>query len=371
MINFDSLSPGVYVTTTENPQPLPSAGVRHCYMLGTASSGPENTPQLITNLAAFNTTFSSSPSAPYVEQFLNLAQGLYFINVTSVSDPTAAEIATALSGLEEGMEPALLIAPEIFALPGRTDSVDVAAEMSKAAEAFGLFVLLDTPADLAGTVGVDDLTGVRGYSEDVRDNVDVNPDYLALFFPYIDVDGTDYAPSAMIAAAAIRRWFASVDVFVGGLNNPLPGEPSIILTKADRDALALLSINPLVPREAGTVIYGVRSLRVSTPWLINSQVTRNLLSRQLQEALEPLLFTAVRSSGTVYNRAKLLAVPVLNRFWQLGGLAGNSASEAYSIVCGPENNNEQDVLNGNLLVEVFIRPTGAVEKVLIPITITS
>lgn len=370
-------SPGVYITQGNNTIPTTAITPTTTYMLGTGASGAENTIVDIPDLATFTTLFGVSPSTPYVEQFLTISpQGLKFINVTAAvsGEPTAAEVATALLAITENAPIGLIIAPEIFILSGRTDSPAVASEISQTCALRFCFGLMDPPLAVKSTLGSDDISGVRGYSNDVRAATGCLPDYLALFFPYLTIETVDYAPSAILAATAMVRWRTDLSSFPAGVTYPLTGTPTVALDQSDRDILSGLTINPLIIRNPfGTVLYGVRTLRsaTSSQWLINNQVGINTLTTRLYQALEPLLFTPVTSVGFVYNAAKQRALPVLFDFWDIGALAGGYSEQSYSVTVDDSNNNPADVLAGSLIVDVEVVPTGAVEKVIIPLSISS
>lgn len=366
------VAPGVYVTTQTTRQADSTTRHNICYMLGTGATGPENTITAVSDLTAFTDTFGASPSTDYVNQFFTLeGQNLRFINVTAVipNSPTAAEIATALEAITENEEIGVLVAPEFFSDATRTDNEDVAKELAAAAKLRNCFVFLDPPVAIGTTVGTDDLTGVRGYANQLR-AASVEVDYTALFFPYT---ASNKALSAQVAALATKKWSESLAGFPAGTQYPLLETPGIALTLADRVALTNNAIVPAITRQPyGTVLWGVRTLRdpALSSWLIQSQVVVNVLTLRLRTALEAMLFTPIKSVGAAFNKAKNLAVPVFYSIWSEGGLSGDTPSDGYSVIVDETNNTLEDVqVNGLLVVHAYITPAGAVEKVVIPIQI--
>lgn len=366
------VAPGVYVTTQTTRQADSSARHNVCYMFGTSATGPENTITSVRDLESFTTTFGASPSEDYIDQFFTLeGQNLYFINVTSAlpNSPTAAEIATALEEITENEEIGVLIAPEFFSDAARVDSVDVAKELAATAKIRNCFVFLDPPVGVGTTVGTDDLTGVRGYANQLR-GATVEVDYAALFFPYTI---SNKALSAQVAALATKKWSETLAGFPAGTQYPLLEAPGVTLTLADRVALSDNAIVPAIIRKPyGTVLWGVRTLRdpALTSWLIQSQVVVNVLTVRLRTALETMLFIPVKSAGVAFNKAKNLAIPVFYTVWLEGGLSGDSPSEGYQVIVDETNNLIEDVLGtGLLVVHAYITPAGAVERVVIPIQI--
>jgi hypothetical protein len=118
---------------------------------------------------------------------------------------------------------------------------------------------------------------------------------------------------------------------------------------------------------AGIVVDASRTLSTDSRWLfVNVRLLFNYVKVSLRDGLrwvkqEP-------NQQTLWNQIKYNTVtPFLNRLYQAGAFGPGKASDVFTVICGAENNPPQQVVLGNLTVEVYFFPSRPAETILIVI----
>ncbi|MDQ8021926.1 MAG: phage tail sheath C-terminal domain-containing protein [Moraxellaceae bacterium] len=62
---------------------------------------------------------------------------------------------------------------------------------------------------------------------------------------------------------------------------------------------------------------------------------------------------------------------LLTRYWQRGALLGRSPEEAFSVRCGRDTMNQNDLDNGRIVVEISVRPAPSVERITVVLALAS
>lgn len=376
-VSIDSfVSPGVYVSEVSNPRAIQLITPSVAYMLGTSTSDTSlNVPALVQSLAEFTTKFPASPSLIYVDAyFQQTKRPFYFVNILNVGviDPTISEINAALNSLSEALETGVIFAPELFADTDRTDAVAIANAIGAKATELQWLTVIDTPYVARATGGTDDVTAgsVRAFATAIGESAKPS---VNLVFPWlINTNMVEMAPSAHVVGMYIYVW--TRDGFAtppAGTNYPLTGVTGTVtpINKTVQDVLNPKNINCIrFFRNAGWCLYGSRMLNGT---FVNSKVVLNVISASMSDAVQRLVFANLDSQGMLFLRAKELAETVLYRIWLAGGLTGNSAQGAYSIICDNSNNTPSTLQAGKLIIDIYLTPSSTVEVVVVvPHTVT-
>lgn len=364
--------PGTFlVESTGGYRTLSLASFQTVYMFGTSASGTVNTPTLVTSLSDFTNQFGASPSTKAVRLFFrNNSQGiLYFVKVAAGADDAeqATNYVSAIGNTfdyEEDWTQGFIIAPEAF------ETLETAAQRLAVANAmhtlaadknYDWFAILDCAPD-ADTVA-ELQTEAATY---------VSPQgHVAYYAPFLtDLEGQPVPPSAAIAAMATKRFreegfhqpFAGAKYPIQGVLN--------VATKfgnQEQETLNPLGVNLIRNlRNKGIVCWAMRT-RSADPFyrFANTRIIMNVLNGTLRRGFDFDLFSAIDGQGVLLSRIEETARAVCDQLWRGKALFGNSPDEAYEVVCSFENNNANQLEQGNVLVQVFVAPSPAVEKILI------
>ncbi|MEO9130056.1 MAG: phage tail sheath C-terminal domain-containing protein [Sphingomonas sp.] len=115
----------------------------------------------------------------------------------------------------------------------------------------------------------------------------------------------------------------------------------------------------------GTVIWGARTLDGNSNDYRYIQVRRTLiyLDQSIKQGLEAFTFAA--NDGSTWVAVTAMISGFLTQLWQAGGLMGDKASDAFTVLCGLGSTmTGEDILNGEMVVSVtlqMIRPAEFIE----------
>jgi hypothetical protein len=210
--------------------------------------------------------------------------------------------------------------------------------------------------------------------------------YAAAYYPNVRLgdtlngNGTVFkAPPSVAALGAIGKseadsqpWFAPAGFQRGGLN-PLGGAlgPQVLgtvehLTKADRDSLYEVNINPIArfPATGDTVIFGQKTLQQSASALdrINVRRLMNYLKKEIGDIADTILFD--QNVQATWNRFKSKAEIVLSQVKSDFGVT------EYKLVLD-ETTTTPDLQDRNILyAKVFVKPARSIEFIAVDFVIT-
>ena len=210
--------------------------------------------------------------------------------------------------------------------------------------------------------------------------------YAAAYYPNVRLgdtlngNGTVLkAPPSVAALGAIGKseadsqpWFAPAGFQRGGLN-PLGGAlgPQVLgtvehLTKADRDSLYEVNINPIArfPATGDTVIFGQKTLQQSASALdrINVRRLMNYLKKEIGDIADTILFD--QNVQATWNRFKTKADRVLSQVKSDFGVT------EYKLVLD-ETTTTPDLQDRNILyAKVFVKPARSIEFIAVDFVIT-
>jgi phage tail sheath protein FI len=163
--------------------------------------------------------------------------------------------------------------------------------------------------------------------------------YTALYGPWITVPDPSRAGATITVppSGSVIGMIARVDATVGPWRAPA-GTPAVLstavapelrFTETDQGTLNSQNINDRYVSDRRTLIYIEESIKRSTQWAVF-------------ENNDQRLWSSLRNA----------VINLLQPVWESGGLAGNSASDAYFVHCDDTLNNPQVIQSGEVRMEV-------------------
>jgi phage tail sheath protein FI len=205
--------------------------------------------------------------------------------------------------------------------------------------------------------------------------------YGAMYWPWLTVTdpvGAGPNPTRVVPPSGhVAGVFARTDQQRGVWKAPA-GDQAVVrgtldvetaITDLDHDDLVKNgSVNGIrVLPGVGIAIDASRTLSTDTRWLyVNVRLLFNYVKASLRDGLrwvkqEPnreVLWGMIRF-GTV--------TPFLMRLFQAGAFGPGTPADVFTVICGPENNPPDQIMLGNLQVEVYFFPSRPAETILIVI----
>lgn len=103
----------------------------------------------------------------------------------------------------------------------------------------------------------------------------------------------------------------------------------------------------------GIIVNGARTLDKTAPGkFISARRTLNYLKQSLKEATAYAVFEP--NDARLWTQLSVGVSSLLAEFWRQGGLKGNSANEAFYVVCDSSNNTATTIDNGEVHIEVGV-----------------
>ncbi len=220
-----------------------------------------------------------------------------------------------------------------------------------------------------------DVAGAKAFGQNFR----ASKVYGALYWPWITVIdplGVGSNPTKVVPPTGhVLGVYARIDQTRGVWKAPAGNEAIVRgalaverdITDVDHtDLVKNGSVNGIrLIRGAGIVVDSSRTLSTDTRWLyVNVRLLFNYVKSSLRDGLRWVKQEPNRN--TLWNKVKYNAVtPFLLRLYQSGAFGTGTPDEVFTVVCGPENNSQQDVDLGYLKVEVYFYPSKPAETIII------
>ncbi|ANV88493.1 phage tail sheath subtilisin-like domain-containing protein [Picosynechococcus sp. PCC 7117] len=265
--------------------------------------------------------------------------------------------------VEDAYEQGFLIAPEAFTLlTDQSDrlSVGLAMEAHASNDQFDWVALIDAGASL---------TPVQAKAEGLLYNSPQG--HSSFFYPHlVDLEDGVVPASAGVAGVATRRFKdEGFQQPPAGAKFPVLGVKDVV-TKVStqvQDTLNPDGINVVRNlRNKGVVVWGMRTRSSSEFYkFINTRVIMNVLNGTLRKGFDNELFSVIDGQGVLLNSISQTAAKVCSRLWRGKALFGATEVEAFEVKCDFENNTPEELEQGNVLLEVYVVPAPAMEKLLI------
>lgn len=313
------------------------------------------------NPQSTSATVSTDLSRAVFGFFANGGQDCFVVNTNST---VAANIVAGIKLLE------VIDAIAILAAPGQTDST-VSAELQNQATRTGdRFALLDPPLTQASPIT--QLTA--GGSKRPVDSM-----YSAFYYPRImvgpDLDGDSATPVAVTPIGHIAGVYARIDssrgVHKAPANAPIYGALGVeySLTDADQNVLNVDGVNLLRVFSEGVVIWGARTLLISTADQTYRYISTRRLVNYIEESLQESLRWAVFEPNTPLLRKQITRAVrgFLDGVWRDGALFGVRAEDAYYVRFPDIYNTATDRSLGKLTLEIGLRIAYPAEFIIIRI----
>jgi len=265
---------------------------------------------------------------------------------------------------EEDWPQGFLLAPEAFQnLTNETDRLIVGTSLEALASdpAYDWVALVDC--------GPDHDTVAKVQTEHERY---VTPEgHTSAYAPYLlDLEGLEVPASAAICAIATTRFREEgYQQPMAGAKYPIKGVTDVThrFGNTEQSVLNPLGINLVrYLRNKGVVAWGMRTRSNDEFYTFtHTRVIMNVLNGTLRSGFDNDLFTSVDGQGVQLARIEETARSVCNRMWIGRALFGENAADAYEVKCDFENNLADDLEQGNVVLQVWVAPSPAIEKLLI------
>ena len=206
--------------------------------------------------------------------------------------------------------------------------------------------------------------------------------HMAYYFPYWqNLNGANVPMSASVAAVAMKRF--RLEGFwepPAGEDYPLIGVTgqSIFVSKGMQDQLNPANVNcgrMLTQQRGGglssigvPVIYGARTISTDVNFrYVSVRVIMNVLCGTLKRAFRNVPFRTVDGIGVELQRISATASGICELMRTIGALYGNTAADAYLVVCNATNNTPDNLDAGRGLLQVYAKPSPCLEFLHIPV----
>lgn len=278
---------------------------------------------------------------------------------------SAAIAAEVTAGKLDSIDSALLLNA-----PGLTAAPDVDALLTYAASRGDVFVIIDG----ANVEPSAQITLVNSYST-------ANAAYGAVYYPQVVIPNpmqtTTGATVTVPPGAAVLGQIVTTDASRGVFKSPagvetrLSGVVSVAkLTNSQLDSLnsntAAINAIRYVPG-SGIAVMGARTLKPGySDRYISVRRSLIYLRKQTENITKFALFEP--NDARLWNKIESTLNSFLTDFWQQGGLAGGSPTDAFYVKCDDENNTNLTISNGQVIAEVGVALQRPAEFIIIRIS---
>lgn len=364
-------TPGVYIQELPATQSIIGATTAVTAFVGYTLNGPE-TPVLVSSWNDYVSTFGPISNASLlslaVYQFFESGGSVaYVVSIPAQADgslPTTADFigntSAGLYFLNTLADFDLLVIPDLARLEPSEALVLVDATMDYANEVNAFFIV-DIPVSLGST------TSMLSWTEDLSGQVSGR---AALYYPSVTARNPMNESTVMMGAGgAIAGIYTATDISSGVWKNPAGVRAAFLEDftlehSPNADEMSHLleaGINPLrYLSHYGNVIWGARTFGGDP--IYEYIATRRLLTyieKSLRQSLEWTAFEPNNSQlqSAVTKHATLF----LNSLWQSGGLLGETAAQAFAVICDAANNTPETIEQGILYLDVIVAPVRPAE----------
>jgi uncharacterized protein len=84
---------------------------------------------------------------------------------------------------------------------------------------------------------------------------------------------------------------------------------------------------------------------------------------------EPMVFDG--NGPAVWARVERSMGNLLEAFWRLGALRGDTADDAFAVRCDRSTMTQNDLDNGRLIVEISLQPAASIERITVVLDLAS
>jgi len=371
--------PGIYIEeVSTGPKPIAAVSTTTCAFIGKApiKNAHANTPVACNNFSEFCKKFVPDDRGKITSYallhavygfFFNGGSRCYIVNIGDGKVAGDAGKKTGVHSLEAYDEIALVAAP------GASDIADYNALIDHCEKMKNRFAILDGPATFDDvteltTVGVES-AGADDAKKASKAKRPKSTSYAAVYTPHLIMncpfskERVNVAPAGHIAGV-----YARTDVDRGV--HKAPANVGIRacsgltqrITEGEQGELNSHYVNCIryFP-SAGIRVWGARTLSNNDPeWrYLNVRRTFLMIEESIKRGTNWVVFEPnnVRLWKTVIRDISAF----LKLQWQSGALVGASPAEAFFVKCDGENNPQESIDEGRLIVDIGIAPSKPAE----------
>ena len=134
-------------------------------------------------------------------------------------------------------------------------------------------------------------------------------------------------------------------------------------TLGDRDTVYPNKINPLISSpQTGMAVWGVRTIAIESEWrYINTRRLFMFLEKSIFNAMHWVVFE--NNGAGLWSLIKGQLSSYLGNLFSQGYFAGNSASQAFYVICDETNNTQASIDQGVLIVDIGVAANKPAEMI--------
>ena len=346
---------------------------------------PSGEPQLVTNWEEFKKKFGDIQTGNLV-----LAHAIYgFLEnggtrcwVTRVTDlaedttvdPAVDQVQDALADFEAIDEIAIVAVP----MPTDVGAGDAVANLARRVAVREMVQshcekMQDRFAVLDGEETVDGAFVPSGiYSNAAGDAMGRTSDYAAVYFPWIDVSGTqDYVPPCGHLAGIYARVDGERGVHKAPANEVIRGARGLRyrISKPQQDGLNPDGINVIRQFNGNVTVWGARTIGgdANTDFkYINVRRLFLFLRESIDEGTQGVVFEP--NAPELWAKITRNVTAFLTNVWRAGALFGNTPQEAFYVKCDEETNPPEVRDLGQVVTEIGVAVVKPAEFVIFRIS---
>lgn len=371
MALLNVVRPGVFANVTSPLRAPTTVPFRTSYMFGFATSGPTNTPTLVTSLDDFNTQFAGAPTI-VVNSVKRLFQidpthVLYYVRATETIAADETDLANsidAVAATPEGLAMGYVFCPQASTMAAAIKApIDAALTNFAASPLFLGFALLDNGSDATTTTAINAEVAARSNANG----------FNAYYAGRYDFGGGELLPhSPIVAATAVARHKAQgIQEPPAGTDFPVARAIGLVpeWTTAELEVLADNNVN--VSRNipgAGFCIYDAQTTSNDTNWqFIHHRIIFNVIIRSIEKTFLFFLFRSFGRSGQAITALKVVGEALMGRLYAGNLLYGGTPQEAYRVIADASNQNAVDLENGVVAITFVLVPTGIMRQIAVTV----
>jgi phage tail sheath protein FI len=367
----EPLSPGVYIEETKTPiTRIEGVDTQTALLIGVTATGPDIA-TTVTSYADFVNAFGEQVPEPQPAirdrwatddeggqwwQFSSSVKGFFenggqqaIIKRIPVNNPenlTADDFVTAIELLWDLTDVSLCLAPGMW-------SSKVQAALTKRCEQRGdSFTILDPPPAL-------DIKGMRAFRS-LRSS-----SYAALYYPWLNIDGIDIAPSGHVAGIYARS-DGERGVHKAPANEEIRGVNKLArdVSNTEQELLNREGINALrfFPGR-GNRVWGARTLSADPEFkYVNVRRLLIYLERSIDVGTQWVEFEP--NNERTWANIRLAISDFLLNIWRDGALMGVTPENAFFVRCDRSTMTQNDLDNGRLICLIGVAVMKPAEFVL-------
>jgi phage tail sheath protein FI len=205
-----------------------------------------------------------------------------------------------------------------------------------------------------------------------------NSSFGALYWPWIAMADPLSGKTRLVPpSGAIVGTYSHTDVVRGVHKAPAGIEEGYLnsaadverfVTKGEHDTLNPAGVNVIRSFPGtGIVVWGARTLSAEAEWrYINLRRLFLFIEESIDEGTQWVVFEP--NSPNLWGKVKRNITAFLTRVWRDGALFGTTADEAFYVKVDAENNPQEVIDAGQLIIEVGVAPVKPAEFVIIRIS---